>query len=344
MATAKKLPSGRWRCLVYAGNDATGKRIYESFTADSKKAAQLAAAQWEQERKRRPEDLTVTEACKKYIEAKTGVLSPSTLRVYTAMLPALGALGEMSLRALDSYKVQRWITEQAQTVSAKTVKNRYSFFLASVSMFGDFRFDVSLPVVPRLEYDLPTDEDIKAVLAYCSPSGTKPCMDLWIALQLSRNHSLRRSEMCGLSRSDLKGNLLHVHNVVVRSSDGWTQKDIPKTDVSNRYVMLSEPLLGVLKQFDDKFISLSPGALADRLRRAIAGVNRANPERRIKEFTFHDLRHSFAAHAALLGVPDVYTAKLGGWSPASPIMKNVYQNTFRDELKKQAEKLNSSGI
>ena len=46
MATAKKLPSGAWRVLVYAGKDAEGKRQYKSFTAMDKREAEFAAAEW----------------------------------------------------------------------------------------------------------------------------------------------------------------------------------------------------------------------------------------------------------------------------------------------------------
>lgn len=59
MATAKKLPSGSWRCLIYTHTgeiqqpDGTikKKRCYESFTSDDssprrKKEAEMLAAQW----------------------------------------------------------------------------------------------------------------------------------------------------------------------------------------------------------------------------------------------------------------------------------------------------------
>ena len=39
MATAKKLPSGAYRCLIYIG-DENGKRKYKSFTAKTKKEAE----------------------------------------------------------------------------------------------------------------------------------------------------------------------------------------------------------------------------------------------------------------------------------------------------------------
>lgn len=41
MAKAKKLPSGSWRVNQYVGKDADGKRVYKSFTADSKKRPNL---------------------------------------------------------------------------------------------------------------------------------------------------------------------------------------------------------------------------------------------------------------------------------------------------------------
>lgn len=39
MATAKKLPSGSWRCRVYDYTDENGKKHYKSFTSDNPKPA-----------------------------------------------------------------------------------------------------------------------------------------------------------------------------------------------------------------------------------------------------------------------------------------------------------------
>ena len=46
MATAKKLPSGSWRCQVYDYTDANGKRHYTSFPAPTKKEAEYKGAQF----------------------------------------------------------------------------------------------------------------------------------------------------------------------------------------------------------------------------------------------------------------------------------------------------------
>ena len=53
MPTAKKLPSGSWRCQAYDYTDYNGKRHYESFTADSKKDAEFMAAQFAMEKEQR---------------------------------------------------------------------------------------------------------------------------------------------------------------------------------------------------------------------------------------------------------------------------------------------------
>lgn len=45
MATAKKLPSGSYRCLIFDRME-DGKRKYKSFTAPTKKEAELKATQY----------------------------------------------------------------------------------------------------------------------------------------------------------------------------------------------------------------------------------------------------------------------------------------------------------
>ena len=66
MATPKKLPSGKWRVQVYDKD--TRKRV--SFTADTKRKADLLAIEW-QEGKRESKDrgLTVEEVLAKICEA-----------------------------------------------------------------------------------------------------------------------------------------------------------------------------------------------------------------------------------------------------------------------------------
>lgn len=58
MATAKKLPSGAYRCLIFDHME-DGKRKYKSFTAATKKEAEYQATQYimqkEEQKKTLPE-------------------------------------------------------------------------------------------------------------------------------------------------------------------------------------------------------------------------------------------------------------------------------------------------
>ena len=54
MASARKLPSGNYRVNLFIGME-NGKRKYKSFTAPTKKEAELLAAQYNVERKEKTE-------------------------------------------------------------------------------------------------------------------------------------------------------------------------------------------------------------------------------------------------------------------------------------------------
>lgn len=46
MTTAKKLPSGSWRCVVYLGKDNKGKKIQKSITCPTRIMAELEAQRY----------------------------------------------------------------------------------------------------------------------------------------------------------------------------------------------------------------------------------------------------------------------------------------------------------
>ena len=132
MAKPKKnqLPSGKFRVQVYDYTDNNGKKHYKSFTAESRKLAQLAAAEW-RANKDKPtpvvNDLTVNEAVNRYMNVKKGVLSPSTIRGYQGIVNNYlsGKLGALRLPELDNTAIQIWISDLAEKVSPKTVRNAY---------------------------------------------------------------------------------------------------------------------------------------------------------------------------------------------------------------------------
>ncbi len=61
------------------------------------------------------EDITVNDAIERYLSAKSGVLSPSTLRGYTGLQRQYfgGAFGQKKLSELTSPAVQIWVSNLA---------------------------------------------------------------------------------------------------------------------------------------------------------------------------------------------------------------------------------------
>ena len=106
MATAKKLPSGNWRILVYAN----GHR--KSFTAPTKKNAEYQASQWLMTQND-SEDMTIKVAIDRFINNRSAVLSPTTIEGYTAI-----NLHPWSMSYQDAVKLVSLLDENVVVVTA----------------------------------------------------------------------------------------------------------------------------------------------------------------------------------------------------------------------------------
>lgn len=352
MATAKQLPSGTWRCLVYSHSEKqfddkgkpiidpkTGKqkekRVYESFTSDlpgkkGKRDAERQANAFliEKDRKKRPENLTVKEACEKYIELKENVLSETTLRGYeTIIRNNITDIAEIPIRKLTQEIVQRWINIISLKLSPKTVKNVYGLFTSVMNIFyPDVTFHTRLPQYIEPEYYTPSDSDIKKLIRFIK--GT----ELEKAVLLAAFGTLRRGEVCGIYKSDIKGNSIRIGNTKVRGRKGMIEK-APKTDRSYRYVIYPE---FVIRKFDDvegRLVKMHPEDISKNFKHILQMAG-------IPEFRFHDLRHYTASIMHAIGIPDQYIMKRGGWK-SDRVLKRVYRNVIEEEDKKFITKINS---
>lgn len=317
MAKAKKLPSGMWRVNAYSHTDSEGKQHRVSFTAPTKAEAEMKAAQFANEKKRvRHTDLTVGEAIDGYIRAKEAVLSPSTVRGYLRMRNNnFATIEKKRIRSLTSEDLQLFISDLSTKESPKTVRNVYGLLRPSVAMYApDLYFKVTMPPKQKKRPESPSDEDIMAL--YENASHT---MKVRLALATL---GLRRGEMCAVKYEDIHGDLLHIHADMVQGKDNqWVYKETPKTSESDRFVKLPPKIINLLGEGTGFIVKCKPPAVTAgfiRLRNK-AGVNKR----------LHDMRHFFASTAAVLGIPDIYTADMGGWDRNSSAMKSIYQNNIK---------------
>lgn len=329
--TKNQLPSGSYRIQAYDYTDVDGKKHYKSFTAPTKKLAQLAAADWQANKDRKePENLTMYEAIEKYMAIKNSVLSPSTMRGYEGMKENYfrDALGRSKLQDLDSTAIQVWISNLAGRVSPKTVRNAYGLLNATLDMFApDFRLKTTLPAKKRPQLYTPSDDDIKHLLDHIAGK------ELEIAVLLAAFGPLRRGEICALEAGDIHGSLISVSKSMVQGPDKiWYVKQ-PKTYGSYRQVEMPAFVTERMKGISGRIIKATPDQISGRFNRAIIYSN-------LPHFRFHDLRHYAASIMHAIGVPDQYILQRGGWA-SDNVMKSVYRNVIDLESAKQNKKINA---
>lgn len=321
MANAKKLPSGMWRVLLYDGKDENGKRIYKSFTAETKKQAEAEAALYAiRKKKDKSADMTVGQAIDKYIERKQNVLSPSTIGGYkVSRRNHLQSLMDVPLKDITNDIVQAAINEDAVTLSAKTLRNAHGLLSAALGMYlPDFALRTTLPSKEHKIVTLPTPEEvIKAV------KGTDielPCMlALWL--------SLRMSEVRGIRYSDIKEGILTIQNVKIKFGAEEFVKEKAKTYNSTRQFRLPQYLSDLIGSGEpEQYVVPMPyQTITKKLKRYVRKSCG-------KEVTFHQLRHLNASVMLELGVPNKYAMERGGWS-SDNVLKSVYQHTFTEKRK-----------
>jgi len=331
MAKAKKLKSGSWHCIVYAGKDETGKRIYKSFTVrdptkKGKKECERLAAEWSAAHQDVPSgQMTVQDAVRRYIDIKAKVLSPSTIRGYELYLKRrIRPMKDKKIEDLTQTEVQQWINGLSEDCTPKYIKNVYGLLAAALAYYGARRYDVTFPsTAPRPTYT-PCDDDIRLLLDHIRD---RP--QLLSCVLLAAFGSMRRGEICALQPQDMDGDRIRVCKSMVRDIDGyWHTRPMAKTDESNRTVILPP-------QVTDMVIlpvRLHPEQVSNRFRRAMRSCG---CERR---FRFHDLRHYYVSIAHALGIPDAYVMQMGGWR-TDHVMHRVYRDTLPDVMAKEQDKL-----
>ena len=321
--------NGKWRIRVYLGKDENGKKVYKSVTAETKTAVKYKAQEIKDavDKEKGLTYISVGDAIEKYINLKSNILSPSTIKAYKAIRRNnLQSIMDVPLYDLTNDKVQTAINIEAAIHSPKTVRNVHGLLSSTLGVYRpEFTLNTTLPQKKKQESYVPNTDDVSRLLLITE--GTV----MYIPILLAATLSLRRSEVCALTWNDVDfdTNKITVRHAKVKNyKNEWVIKD-PKTYNSFRTLTMSPILALKLKEQprDDVFItSLSPSAVTDRFDDIIKNNG-------FKKFTFHSLRHYNASVMLALNLPDKYAMERGGWA-SMKTMKNIYQHTFASEQTK----------
>lgn len=316
MANAKKLPSGHYRCLVYAGRNSAGKRIYKSFTAVTKKEAEFLAASWKMnaDKDRNATFVHIDEAIERYIESKSNVLSPTTYRTYVSLKDhAFVALADKNVFDLTTEDVQNLVNSNATTYKTASLRLQVTLLVSSVKIFRpDFNANVLYPKNNKKLTYIPTDDDISKILAVST-------QEIRRAVMLAAFGSLRIGEVCALTGADIHTDYIDVNkNMVYDMRLKWIVK-APKTAESTRKVYLPKEIIKELKCAKSELVvGVTPAKLREEFKKALKAAG-------VTQFKFHALRHYHASTLHALGVPEKYIMRRGGWA-SGQTLQAVYEH------------------
>lgn len=252
---------------------------------------------------------------REYIEIKRNILSPSTIRAYSQMLRATPQWF-LNIKLLDVTQadIQKVINEYHLTHSAKSARNLNGFIIPVIKMYRpNFHPQILLPKARQYQPNLPTKEEVLKVIDYFKDT------EFSISIQLACL-GLRRSEICALEISDLKGNVISItKGKVFDEHHKNVVKDMPKTLASVRKVYVPDKLADEIRQKGYIY--------KGNLNAILKALYKAQDELGIHRFRLHDLRHFYVSYAHSMGMVDADIMKAAGYT-TDQTMKKIYRHSL----------------
>lgn len=329
-----KLPSGNYRCRVYVGKDASGKKMWKSITGPDKKRVELEAHKFQVERSASDcmDSSSFEEAASRFLKSHEAVLSPATVRSYKSILNSLKAkvpwFCSKSIYSLSSSDLQLFVDALVRGgVTPKTVRNNYAFVTSVLSDSGVMIRPPRLPQKARPDMYIPDGPMVKQVLE--AVKGT----DIEVPVMLAAFGPLRRGEICALTMDDFNGNIVHVHRDMVQAPDGGWVVKAPKTYSSDRYIELPDFVMQTIRE-KGYIVKCKPTQITRRFGQELKKAG-------LPAFHFHALRHFCISYLHSIGIADIYIMQRSGHSTAN-VLRSVYTHTLQDRSKTETERILST--
>ena len=331
--TPRKTSSGKWLIQMRLGGESVSVTNWDKTACV--REAQSIKADWLNQ-KRLPEKLkksngpTLSEAIDSYINKKSRILSPSTIRGYRTIQRT--RFKKTMRRKISSIKDSEWqsiINEECAIVSPKTVNNAFMFVATVIRHEADREIPmgkIRLPSVPPSRAAFLQPEEV--------PKFVEVVKDTDIAVpSLLALSSLRLSEIAALRWENIPKNpkIIHVQGAVVKDeNNNLVSKKQNKNASSSRGVPVMIPELAKAlercRKPEGPVMEIGPNWL--RLK-----IHEACQKAGVTDVTVHGLRHSFASLAYHLQVPEKIAMEIGGWSDANT-MRKIYTHIAQSDVKR----------
>jgi integrase len=330
LPTIRQLPSGSWSAQIRINGKST---TITDKDYDTVYAKVMAFKTGIVEKKEKPENMTVREACLKHINTLRPTRSPTTIAGYEKICKTrFQHLMDMKLVNVNPKAINdaiaeecKLITRTGKQISPKTVNDAYMFIAPILKANHVDVGDPALPELKRKLVKIPSAEEVIPVIV-----GTEielPCLlACWLSLSISEIRGLTKS------KSVLNGKLYIVETVVdvngkpVRKEDGKEEQRTRVLDIPPYIQTLIDKVDG------DVICPLSNNAIYKRFTRLL----KANG---VPHMSFHQLRHLNASVMAMLDIPTKDAQERGGWKTPYT-MQRVYTHTFTAQRKLADVKVN----
>lgn len=328
----KQTASGKYHILLRVG----GESISITERTETKCIAKATAIKerWNKsiEREMQLEDNrisyfnpTLRQAINMYIDSRSNVLSPSTVRGYRN-IQRLYYKNYMD-RRIGDIDFQQMVNEEAIEYNPKTIKNSFALVKASVKAYD---IDVSSVRLPQLIRQERAWLDTEQLPIFLKAIQGKNC-ELIALLAL---HSLRRSEILALEKKDITDDFIIVHGAAVFDENyNLIHKPTNKNDSSFREIPIMIPKVQELVS------ELPDGRIFPKdINHHKEMIRKICREKGLPQVGLHGLRHSFCSLAYALGFDEKTTMALGGWSDYNT-MRTIYTHIGRKDILRSVDKM-----
>jgi integrase len=305
-----------------------GKRV--SITAETEEEYYIKARAIKAgliEASKQEKKISVGAALDEYIESKSNILSPSTIKGYKSVRENRFQ-GIMSKDVRSGINWQKVINEEAAHAEAKTVSNAWHLVQAAVRAQGVEVSEMALPKIAKSDRPWLDYEQIQVFLK--AVKG-QPCeMAALLAL-----HGLRRSELLAMTaeKINLEKGTMQVEGAKVYGDGGTlVDKKLNKTASSRRTVHIMIPRL-------EELVKGKKGTLVTTMpNTSYVQINRICEAAGLPKVGVHGLRHSFASLAYHLGWSEAATMREGGWTNSKTV-HGIYTHLAAQDLDADALKM-----